>query len=313
MYKIIGADGNEYGPVSIDQVRRWIAEGRADAQTKVQIEGGEWKPLQAFTEFAADRAAKGAASTPPPKVAATEADRIAAEILARDYRIYIGDCFSRGWQLVKRNFWFTVGATAVMLLLSFALASVPFVGPLADLVLAFVLWGGLDWMFLRLVRGQPADMNDAFAGFSLAFVPLMLASIVVQLLTFVGLLLLILPGIYLFVAWWVFTSLLILDKKLDFWPAMELSRKIVHKHWWQVFGLVIVITLVTVAGALALVVGLFFTTPIAIAASVYAYEDIFGDRGAAIVPAAAATATAADVAESPAGTSAPSDVPGPAA
>jgi uncharacterized membrane protein len=155
-------------------------------------------------------------------------------------------------------------------------------------------------------------MNDAFAGFSLALVPLMLASIVVQLLTFVGLLLCILPGIYLFVAWWSFTSLLILDKKLDFWPAMELSRKVVHKHWWQVFGLVIVMMLVSLAGALALFIGLFITTPIAVAASVYAYEDIFGDRGTAAAPVAAA-ATTTHAAESPAVTSAPSDVPGRAA
>lgn len=295
MYKIIGADGNEYGPVSIDQVRRWIAEGRADAQTKVQIEGGEWKPLSEFSEFEADLAAKGATASAPFKVAPTEAERIAAEILARDYCIYIGDCFSRGWQLVKKNFWLTVGATAVLLVLSFGLASIPIVGPLADLMLAFVLWGGLDWMFLKLVRGQAADMNDAFAGFNLAFVPLMLASIVVQLLTAVGFVLCILPGIYLFVAWWGFTSLLILDKKLDFWSAMELSRKVVHRHWWQVFGLAIVIMLLSLAGALALLVGLFFTTPIAIAASVYAYEDIFGDRTAVVVPAAPAATMAESV------------------
>ena len=116
MYKMIGADGNEYGPVSIDQVRRWIAEGRADAQTRVRIEGGEWKTLPAFPEFTGDLAAKAVAASPPPKVATTEADRLAAEFLARDYCIYIGDCFSRGWQLVKRNFWLTTGATAVMLL-----------------------------------------------------------------------------------------------------------------------------------------------------------------------------------------------------
>ncbi len=38
MYKIIGADGKEYGPVTSEQVRQWITEGRANAQTKVQPE-----------------------------------------------------------------------------------------------------------------------------------------------------------------------------------------------------------------------------------------------------------------------------------
>jgi hypothetical protein len=53
MYKIIGADKTEYGPVSIDQVRQWIAEGRANAETLVQREGeGEWRPLGTLSEFA---------------------------------------------------------------------------------------------------------------------------------------------------------------------------------------------------------------------------------------------------------------------
>jgi len=62
MYKIIGADGKEYGPISADVVRQWLAEGRADAQTRVLPEGGtEWQPLSAFPEFGA-----AASGSPPP-------------------------------------------------------------------------------------------------------------------------------------------------------------------------------------------------------------------------------------------------------
>jgi hypothetical protein len=53
-YKIIGADLVEYGPVSAEQIRQWIAEGRVDSQTKLQAEdGGEWKRLAEVPEFAA--------------------------------------------------------------------------------------------------------------------------------------------------------------------------------------------------------------------------------------------------------------------
>lgn len=52
MYKIIGGDGKEYGPVSADDLRRWIAEGRVNAQTRVQAEGGaDWRPLGEFPEL----------------------------------------------------------------------------------------------------------------------------------------------------------------------------------------------------------------------------------------------------------------------
>ena len=54
MYKIIGADGRQYGPISADQLRRWIAENRANAQTQVLAEGAaEWKLLGTMPEFAA--------------------------------------------------------------------------------------------------------------------------------------------------------------------------------------------------------------------------------------------------------------------
>ena len=53
MYRIIGMDGREYGPITADQLRAWIAEGRANGQTQARAEGAaEWKPLTEFLEFA---------------------------------------------------------------------------------------------------------------------------------------------------------------------------------------------------------------------------------------------------------------------
>lgn len=52
MYRILGADGREYGPVSAEQLRRWITEGRANAETRTWAEGAaEWKPLAQLPEF----------------------------------------------------------------------------------------------------------------------------------------------------------------------------------------------------------------------------------------------------------------------
>ena len=62
MYRIIGADGQQYGPVSADELRQWMAEGRVNNETRAQAEGtSEWKPLATFPEFATPTA-----STPPP-------------------------------------------------------------------------------------------------------------------------------------------------------------------------------------------------------------------------------------------------------
>lgn len=52
MYKILGSDQKEYGPVSADVVRQWISDRRANAQTRVLAEGRtDWQPLSQFSEF----------------------------------------------------------------------------------------------------------------------------------------------------------------------------------------------------------------------------------------------------------------------
>jgi len=67
MYKVMGTDGKEYGPVSVETIRQWIAERRAAAETRVQSEGSaEWKPLSAFSEFSAALAGAPRAAAPPP-------------------------------------------------------------------------------------------------------------------------------------------------------------------------------------------------------------------------------------------------------
>lgn len=66
MYKIIGADGQQYGPVDLNQMRRWMAENRIRPETLVQAEGStEWKPFSSFQEFVAESKAAPPGFTPP--------------------------------------------------------------------------------------------------------------------------------------------------------------------------------------------------------------------------------------------------------
>jgi hypothetical protein len=67
MYRMIGADGREYGPISAEQLRQWIGQGRANAATNVLREGStEWKPLGSLPEFSMMFAAATPAPTPTP-------------------------------------------------------------------------------------------------------------------------------------------------------------------------------------------------------------------------------------------------------
>ena len=72
MYKIIGGDGREYGPITETDLRKWIAEGRVSAHTLIQGEGQTtWRPISTFSEFASSFPGGGPApfATPPPMAA----------------------------------------------------------------------------------------------------------------------------------------------------------------------------------------------------------------------------------------------------
>lgn len=286
MFTIIGGDGKEYGPVTVEQVQAWIAGGRANLDTQAKRVGeSSWQRLGDFPEFSGASASAGAASAPPPPPAATAASTAAAgtvrvdpkayadDLIARAAKLDIGSCLERGWNLLKANFWPLVGTTFVLFIVMLIAQSIPFLGLLVGLLLTGVFYGGLYFFYLKKIRGEPAELGDAFAGFSLAFLPLMLASLVVTLLTTLGLLLLILPGIYLAVSY-AFVYMLIVDHKLEFWCAMEVSRRVVTAQWWRVFGLMILGGIIAILGVLGLIIGIFITMPILIGAIAYAFEDL---------------------------------------
>lgn len=71
-YRIIGTDGKTYGPTDLNQIQRWIAEGRADNRTPVYVDGASsWTYLGLLPELAAQFA------VPPPAVAASVGPKMA--------------------------------------------------------------------------------------------------------------------------------------------------------------------------------------------------------------------------------------------
>ncbi len=284
MFIIIGGDGKEYGPVTTEQVQSWIAGGRANLETQAKRVGEEqWRRLGDFPEFNGAGApippvAPGGHAGPAASAATAGSVNVdpkayADDLIARAGVLDIGGCLERSWNLLKANFWPLVGTTFVLFVIMLVAQSIPLVGLLVGLLLTGVFYGGLYFYYLKKIRGQPAELGDAFAGFSLAFLPLMLATLVSSLLTFVGILLLILPGIYLAVSY-AFTYMLVIDKRLEFWAAMEVSRRVITAQWFRMFALILLGALIACLGIIGLFIGIFVTLPIFVGAIAYAYEDL---------------------------------------
>jgi uncharacterized membrane protein len=263
MYTIIGGDGKEYGPVSAEQVRSWVSAGRANLQTKIKDVGSDtWKTIADYPEIL------GAS-------AATSATPAAGKSLFREVdKLDIISCYERSWNLLKANFWPLVGASVLMTVIGAALSYSPFhSGIVVSQLFGGVLSGGMYYFFLKKVRGQPATFTDLFAGFSKFFGSLVVAALLMSVFFALGLVCLILPGIYLIVSY-TFTYLLIVDKGLGFWDAMEASRLVVSRQWWRIFGLILLGMPFLLVGIAALVVGIFVALPLITGALVFAYEDL---------------------------------------
>jgi hypothetical protein len=241
MYTIIGGDQKEYGPVTSEQLRLWVTEGRLSVQSLVQAEGsGEWKPLSSFPEFAGELAVQ-AGQMPSADVAFPPASAAvwSAGVLARQPEVQIGRCLALSRNLLTGNFGLLFGATFLVWIITTGCQFIPLIGGIINWLIYGALYGGLYLVFLNRIRGRPASIGDAFAGFSMGFVQLMLVGFLTKLLTIIGLACcLVVPGLYLFVAW-IFSVPLVADKRLEFWSAMELSRKAVTRVWFEMFGLVL--------------------------------------------------------------------------
>ncbi len=278
MFTIIGADGKEYGPVTADKLREWIASGRANAQTQARRDGETaWSTLGSLPEFSAAFAAQPPPPAPSFSAGASSPDpkAYADAILARGGKLDFGGALSRGFDLLKSDYWPFVGVTLVMTLV-IALVGVI---PVANLLLLGLLTGGLQYYYVRKARGEKPELGDCFAGFSVMTGALIIGGLLVWLFTLLGAFLLILPGIYLGIAY-QFTFLLILDHKLDFWPAMEVSRRVITANWFLMFFLIIVAGILSALGTVFLVIGVVLTAPYYYAVFAAAYEQLVGPRKA---------------------------------
>jgi hypothetical protein len=243
------------------------------------------------------------------------------QLLQREYRIDIGDALGRAWKIFSARPGFLIGATLLsgvafvgLWIISTLIGMfIPFAGQFLMSLFAGPIQGGALWTYLRVTRGEDAQVSDVFTGFSRHFAQLLLVSLIEALINLacmipfgIGLALMIIPfalqhkepggalfvvavifavvafilafGIIIYLSnCWTFALLLVVDKGYRFWPAMQLSRKVVARRWWMTFAFFLVASVIMTAGAFACLVGLLVTIPLYVLMKVALYEDNFRD------------------------------------
>ena len=197
--------------------------------------------------------------------------------------VNIEEYIKQSWEMFKEHVGEFIGFTVVYLILfvayivSLQLSYAGFfyltLAVIASAVIAS-LSAGYGIAAFRLLSGQQLEFADFFKGFNY-FLPLFLASLAGGFLVGIGLLLLLIPGIYLAVSY-MFATFLIIDYRMEFWQALETSRKIIAKNWFAFFGFAFALFAINLLGCLALGVGLLVTIPVTSCAAAIAYKEIAG-------------------------------------
>lgn len=307
-YYIIGGDGMEYGPAPYTILRQWRSEGRLNESTRIRAEsetswevlGEVWEslPVEEEPEVQAHLAADAGAAVADKAFPVHGMTRPVPEKLDPFY------CLQRSFDLLRSNFYRLVAGTFLFTLLLF-LIQLPdlylsikmdsgaedagnlstemmgirslsvFLTSMLSILLGAPLMGGLYRFYLKHIRGESPAIREIFGGFQIHLLQLVLCGMVSGLLTAIGFFFFIAPGVYLMVSW-VFSFAVIIDQDMNYWDAMETSRRMLMGNWWRMALLLLIGALISILGVLLLGVGIVLTQPILFGSIAYAYEDLRG-------------------------------------
>lgn len=208
-----------------------------------------------------------------------------------------GSAIRFGWETFKKRPWFFVGATVVILFaygvigaitngIDAAVGGSPeepsLIGGLINLALSTFVGMGVMAFFLA-AHDNPETVDLAVLWYPRPFWKFLATSILFSLAIGIGFVLLIVPGI-LAMIFFMFASLIVIDRELGPIEAMKESMAIGRGYRWPLLGLIVLAALIMMAGLLALFVGILVAMPVAGLAFTHAYRVLSRTDGRKPIP-----------------------------
>lgn len=196
----------------------------------------------------------------------------------------IGDVFREAWQLTsgfKATLW---GALLIYIAITIVV-TLPFefmgkdsliMMAISQIVVGLVtypLYAGITLLGIKRSVGAATNAFMIFDYYS-KIIPIFLLYVAIIILIMIGFVLLIIPGIYLAVAYSLAIPLLV-EKNMGIWEALETSRKTIHKCWFKVFGLYLIVMVLLLLAAIPLGIGLIWAVPLTNLVVGVVYRNLF--------------------------------------
>ncbi|MEP4147721.1 MAG: hypothetical protein ABJL54_10890 [Halioglobus sp.] len=214
--------------------------------------------------------------------------------VAGDYQLSLGSWLSEAWERVagsKGTVWmamlYYIGL-AFLIGMFFGILNTGPVDPqeiqpptlveaIGNLVSALVLMPmavGLAFLATALAMGESPNPKSLFGWYDNTL-KILLTAFLMNIMIFLGLLLFILPGIYLAVSYQIALPLAV-DKKLGPWAALETSRKVIGHKWFLVLGYDVIALAVILLSSALLGIPLIWTVPMLVIAFGILYRTMVG-------------------------------------
>lgn len=125
---------------------------------------------------------------------------------------------------------------------------------------------------LRICRNESVGLKDLFLPFDI-FWKNLLAAVIVTVVISIGFMLLVVPG---FMWWTMFLlySYFIVDKGVDPMESLRMSKEATKGERWHIFGFVLTILGLNIAGLVVFGVGLLVTAPLSVLAMAHVYGKL---------------------------------------
>ncbi len=195
----------------------------------------------------------------------------------------IGRAISYGWTAYWKNAGPLIVLALVVIVVNFAIGlvgqNVTGVAPrvvlqLIGFVVGIVLAMGLIRASLAVVEGRTPEVSLLFQ--TDGFGPYLVASILVAIGVFFGIILCIVPGLILAIMWQFFGYVIVENPAMGPVDALRRSAEITRGNRWELFALGILLIAINLVGLVACGIGLIFTYGITVITLAYTYKTLGG-------------------------------------
>jgi hypothetical protein len=208
------------------------------------------------------------------------------EAAQNSFRVDTGGWIRKAWELFQQEPGYFIGllliSQGINIVITLASSQMgEFISAMAQVAVGFALLPmqmGYAIVARKMLRGESYQFGDLFGGYKMA-AELIVVYVLYGLLVVLGMVLLVLPGIYLAIALaWGPYLLLFYGKGAG--EALKASRKVIGANWWSMFGFFLVAgLLLNLAGALVCLVGLLVSIPVSSIAFYVAFHETLAEAG----------------------------------